>query len=139
MKEQDVLCFFQGSIFQFTFNHPNSLFSQAQLSLCYNLPSQENLDSFRSIQLLDFPNTIKCDSFAFDPSQQEDYYINNLGFKKVSISIAPKNTCFHDNAKCMRKQCGLRHYVTGTIHAVIGDTCNDMAMSISDSNRNFSL
>ena len=94
VKEQDVLCFFKGAIFQFTFNHPNGFFSQSQLGLCYNLPPQENLDCFCSIQLLVFPNTIKYDSFVFDPSQPEDYYVANLGFRKVSISIAPEKNAF---------------------------------------------
>ena len=39
----------------------------------------------------------------------------------------------------MRKQYGLRHYVTGTIHSAMGDTYNKMAISISDTNKDFSL
>ena len=131
--------FFKGAIFQFTFNHPNSLFSQSQLSLCYNLPSQEDLDCFRSIQMLAFPNTIKYDSFQFDATKTENYYISTLGFKKVTITVAPENICFKDDVKCMRKQYGLRHYVTGTIHSAMGDTYNKMAISISDIQKQYSI
>ena len=49
VKEQDVLYFYKGVIFQFTFNRPDSLFSQLQLALCYNLLSQDDLECFRSI------------------------------------------------------------------------------------------
>ena len=43
-KEQDDLCFYKVAIFQFTFNHPYSLFIQYQIDLFYNLPSQDDLD-----------------------------------------------------------------------------------------------
>ena len=39
----------------------------------------------------------------------------------------------------MRKQCGLRHYVTGTMHSTMGDAHDKIAISISDTNKNISL
>ena len=89
-----MLCFFKGTIFQFTFNSQNSLFSQSQLYLCYNIPSQQNLDCFHSIQVLPFPNTMKYVNFVFDPSQPEDYYVGTLCFKNVSISVALEKYIF---------------------------------------------
>ena len=38
-----------------------------------------------------------------------------------------------------RKQYGLKHYVSATIHAAMGDTLNSMAMSISTKDSNFEL
>ena len=48
------------------------------------------------------------------------------------MSIAPEQICFTNDLICIRKQYGLRHYVTGTIHSTMCDTHNKMAMSISD-------
>jgi len=62
-----------------------------------------------------------------------------LDLKKVSISIAPEKICFQDNIKCTWKQYGLRHYITGTIHSAIGNTYDKMAISTSDTNKDFSL
>ena len=38
-----------------------------------------------------------------------------------------------------RKQYGLKHYVTGTIHAAMGDTLQSMATEVSLSNCNFKM
>ena len=140
VKEQDTLCFFKGAIFQFTFNdNSNSMFSQSQLCLCYHPPDQESLDNFRSIKILAFPNTIKYDNFEFDDTKDEEYYISNLGFKKVTVTVAPERICYCNDIKSMRKQYGLRHYVTGTLHSAMGDTHHKMALSISDVQKEYSL
>ena len=136
-KEQETLCFFKGAIFQCTFNQDGS-FSQAQLSLCYDIPSTEDLDNFRRIKMLVFPPTRKYDSFDFDPHLPKDHYIQ-LGFKEVSISQAPETIYYYDDIKCIRRQYGLRHYVTGTIHSAMGDTYNRMAISVSNVDKLFSL
>ena len=57
-KEQETLCFFKGAIFQCTFNQ-DGLFSQAQLAICYDVPSVEDLDNFCCIKMLVFPTTKK--------------------------------------------------------------------------------
>ena len=41
--------------------------------------------------------------------------------------------------KCIRRQYGLRHYVTGNIHGAMGDTYNCMAISVSDTEKIFSF
>jgi hypothetical protein len=136
-KEQETLYFFKGAIYQCTFNQ-DGFFSQSQLALCYNVPDQRDLDNFRRIKLLVFPPTIKYDLFQFDANLPKDHYIE-IGFKEVAVSQAPETIYFYEDIKCIRRQYGLRHYVTGTIHSAMGDTYNRMAISVSDIEKLFSL
>ena len=89
--------------------------------------------------MLVFPPTIKYDAFQFDSNLTKDDYIG-LGFKEIFISQAPETIhCYKGEIKCLRRQYGLRHYVTGTIHSAMGDTYSRMAISVSDIEKLFAL
>ena len=62
-----------------------------------------------------------------------------IGFKEVSIGQAPEQIVFYDYLKCIRRQYGLRHCVTGTIYDAMGDTYNCMAILVSNTEKLFSL
>ena len=62
-----------------------------------------------------------------------------VGFKEVSIGQYPELIVFYDDKKCIRRQYGLLHYVTGTMHGAIGDTYNLMGILVSDTEKLFSL
>ena len=66
------------------------------------------------------------------------HYIQ-IGFKEVSIRQSPEQISFYNDVKCIHCHCGLRYYVTGTIHGAMGDTYNRMAISVSDIEKIFSL
>ena len=136
-KEPEIICFFKGAVYQCTFNK-DGFFSQSQLALCYDLPSQNDVDNFRKIKVLVFPSTIKYDSFKFDPNIPKSHYIS-LGFKEVAMEQTPENIHHLHDMKYVRRQYGLRHYVTGTIHSAMGDTYNRMAISVSDIQKIYSL
>ena len=138
LKEPDTLLFFKGAIFQCTYNE-DEVFSQSQLALCYDVPPQDDVDRFRRIKILIFPSTLKLDSFDFDPAESKDHFINELGFREVSISCSPERQVYLDNTRAKRQQYGLKHYVTGTIHSAMGDTYFKMAVSVSDSQDQFKL
>ena len=82
--------------------------------------------------------TIKYDTFIFNPDLQKYHYIK-IGFKEVSIGQVPEKIVFYDDLKLIRRQYGLRHYVTGTIHDAMGDTYNRIAILVSDTERLCSL
>ena len=64
----------------------------------------------------------------------------SLGYKERFIGISPTHTqMLHNNMQGRRKQYGLRHRVTSTIHAAMGDTLTKMATEISRSHRNFKM
>ena len=138
LKEPDTLLFFKGGIYQCTYNK-DGCFSQSQLSLCYDVPQQQDLDRFRPIKMLLFPPTMKLDSFNFDHDKDKSYYIDELAFKEVSIGCSPERQVYQDITRAKREQYGLRHYVTGTIHSAMGDTYFSMAISISDIQKSLKL
>ena len=66
-------------------------------------------------------------------------FINDK-FKEVVVGLALERTvCIGRTIQSRRKQYGLRHRVTGTIHSVMGDTFESMATSISVTDLNFGL
>ena len=75
----------------------------------------------------------------FDNNNPEEFYIQQ-GFKKVKIGTAPERPCqIKNNVQGIRKQYGLKHYVSGTLHSMMGDTLTSMATEISHRNSNFNL
>ena len=68
----------------------------------------------------------------------KDHYIQ-IGFKEISIGQATEYIVFYDDLKCISRQYGLRHYVTGTIHGAMGDTYDCMEISVSDTKKSFPL
>lgn len=132
LKEPERLLFFKGAIYQCTYNE-DGVFSQSQLALLYDVPQQEDIDNFRKINILLFPPNIKLDGFEFDPSKPKSYYISTLNFKEVKIGLSMENIEYLPNdVQAVRRQYGLRHFITGTIHGAMGDTYYIMATSVSN-------
>ena len=84
------------------------------------------------------PPTIKHGAFIFDPDLPKYYYIQ-IGFKEVSIGQAPEQIVFCCDLKYTLRQYVLSHYATVTIHGAMGDTYNCMAISVSNTEKLFSL
>ena len=64
----------------------------------------------------------------------------NKGFQEVKIGMAPERiTSIGYNTQAQRKQYGLKHRVTSTIHAAMGDTLSQVAIEISKNNSSFAL
>ena len=136
LKEPNTLLFFKGAKYEFTYNEEGK-FSQSQTAILYDLPSQEYLDSWRNIKVLAAPPGMK--DIQLNVNENKQYFIER-GFKEVNVGIAPERTCIlTDNIQAQRKQYGLKHRVTGTIHAAMGDTLNSMATEISRSDPNFKI
>jgi predicted GIY-YIG superfamily endonuclease len=137
LKEPRSLLFFRGAIYVCTFNHPNGFFSQAQMCLLFELPSQCDLDNWRSIKVLVAPPGLKV--IVFNEQKNKIEYLNQ-GYKEVKIGIAPQRTqSLANNIQGKRKQYGLKHHVSSTIHAAMGDTLIHMATSISNTDPNFNI
>ena len=134
MKEPELLLFFRGAIYQCACNE-DGVFSQSQLALCFELPEQADLDNFRKANILLFPPNMKLDSFEFDPECPKNYCAEDLGFKEVKMGCSPEIIEEANDIKAIRRQCGLRHYVTSAVHRAMGDAHHKMATSISASNK----
>ena len=75
----------------------------------------------------------------FDMSQEKGFFIN-ANFKEVKVGVAPERIMsINQSVQAQRKQYGLRHRVTGTIHSAMGDTYESMASCISLADSNFGL
>ena len=103
----------------------------------YDSPLQRDSDNWQPIKLLLAPPGMKSIEYDVDKSKQQ--YINE-GFQEISMGICNAYTQKLKHYKQgKRKQYGIKHYVSATIHAAMGDTLNQMATSISTNDSNFEL
>ena len=59
------------------------------------------------------------------------------GWTDIKIGIAPEMTQFSGDVQGQRRQYGLKHQVTSTIHAAMGDTLHSVATEISARNNQY--
>lgn len=136
LREPKKLIFFKGAVFEITFNEEGK-FSNTQTALLFDLPSQDDLDNWRKIKVLKAPLGIK--DIEFDINKTKEMYLNEK-YEEIKIGIAPQRTqILSNNCQAKRKQYGLKHRVTSTIHAAMGDTLSNMATEISRVNANFKM
>ena len=132
-KQPRTLLFFKGAIYEFTFNKP-SYFSTTQIAILPKLPTQQDLDNFRAIEVLAAPPGTK-DAEYDEGKSLEDYLAD--GWRQVSIGTAPERTYkVLGTIQAQRKQYGLKHRISATIHEGMGATLIRAAMQISDSDPN---
>ena len=130
-REPQCILFFIGAVYEITYNDPTKQgkFAHSQLALLLDLPSQDHLDNFRRIPVYIPPPGIK--SAVYDPNKTQVDYINE-GYVKTMIGTPREithNISGHNQAR--RKQYGLKHHFTSTIHAGMGETLNSVAVEIS--------
>lgn len=136
LKEPSRLLFFRGAVYECTFNS-DGIFNNSQLALLYEMPSQEDLDQWKNIKILLAPLGTK--QVIFDETwEKQDYF--DLGYKEVNMCVIPERTQYLSNGvQAQRKQYGLKHRCSMTIHAAMGDTLWRMATEISIHDANFKL
>ena len=127
VKEPETLLFFKHAIYEFTHNLDGH-YSQSQMAILYDLPDAEALQANRKIEVLAAPPGLH--DFEIDPILSKEDYIE-MGFYVVKVGIAPIRTQRINNyLQAQRKQYALKHRVTATIHAAMGDTLSKVAMQI---------
>ena len=137
VKEPKSLLFFRGAIYLCTFNDNTGAFSQSQMALLYDLPTQEQLDNWQKITELIAPPGTK--EIEFDETKSKQSYLDD-GFKEQSVGVAKECTqSLSNNFHGRRKQYGIKPYVSLTIHSAMGDTLQYMATQISSNDSNFHL
>ena len=137
VKEPRSLLFFRGAIYVCTFNDISGSFSQSQMALLFDLPSQEQLNNWQKIKVLIAPPGTK--EIIYDDTMTKQSFINN-GFIECRIGTSNEYTqSLKNNIQGKRKQYGLKPYVSSTIHGAMGDTLQFMATQISTQDCNFSL
>ena len=131
------LCLFKEAIFKCTFNCSNGTFMNSDPVLLYDLPSNNHIPRWKDLRVLTFPPGWK--DFDLDVSMPKEFFTSQ-GFEGNKVPIAPSYTLSLPNSmQGKRRQYGLRHRITGTIHGAIGGTYESMASEISHSNPNYGL
>ena len=137
MKEPRSLLFYQGAIYVCTFNDVSGSFSQSQMALLFDLPSQHQLKNWQKIRVLIAPPGTK--EIIYDDAMTKESFLQ-LGFVECFIGTTKEYTqSLKNNIQGKRKQYGLKLYVSSTIHGAMGDTLQIMATQISSQDSNFSL
>ena len=131
VKEPQTLLLFRFGIYEFTHNLDGS-YSQSQMALLYDLPNMNTIQSNRKFEILAAPPGLH--DIEVDESLSKDEYISK-GFYPVKVGIAPIRTQnISNHIQAQRKQYALRHRVTATIHAAMGDTLKKVAIQITGGN-----
>ena len=135
-REPRNLLFFVGAIYQFTYNSDGN-FTHSQLGLLLDLPTCVEINNFHKISIMVAPPGIKM--FEFDSNKPREEYEDEGWVKKLvgTSPIRPHST--PNNMRGKRKQYGLKHHVTSTVHASMGDTLNKIVTEISSENNEYSL
>ena len=124
-------------MYEFTYNDPRKQFTQSSLCLLFELPTTKVIKKFQKVKVLAVPSGMK--DHAFDPNTPLNAYIED-GWKETFVSTAPARTIICENRiQGQQRQYGLKHQVTSTIHASMGDTLLKVAIQISNDNHSFKL
>jgi hypothetical protein len=137
-KEPRSIILFKGAVYEFTYNE-KGLFSQSQIGVMINLPNRNNMNqnTFEKIILYVAPTGMK--NYVYSSDHNEDF-LESKGFKKVSIGCIPDRIHALPNAmKGKRRQYGIKHYVTATIHGCQGDTLHKLVTQVCSQNADFGL
>ena len=87
------------------------------------------MNHFRAIKVLIAPPGVK--KIEFDKDKDKITYLNE-GWVEVNISSPEERThLINGRIQCQRKQYGLKHRVTSTIHVCMGDTLHKVDIEIS--------
>ena len=137
VKEPRSLLFFRGAIYVCTFNDISGSFSQSQMALLFELPSQDQLNNWQKVKVLIAPPGTK--EIIYHDTMTKQSFID-IGFIECFIGTAKEYTqSLKNNIQGKRKQYGLKPYVSSTIHGAMGDTLPYMVTQISTHDSNFCL
>jgi hypothetical protein len=136
VKEPRTLLLYRGAVYEFTYNDRGK-FSQSQIGLLYDVPLQIDLDRCKKFNTLVAPPGVK--DITWDRDATKQHYLD-LGFVEQKVGLAPERTQFlSGDLQAQRRQYGLKHRVTSTIHAAMGDTLTKVAIEISKDDPSFQL
>mgnify|MGYP003340757998 CR=1 FL=1 len=135
-KEPQHLLFFVGGIYECMYNK-KCVFSHTQLTILLDLPSIDDIKSFKDVNLYIAPNGLN--DFKYDHTKTKEDYIRE-GWKKAKVGAPSiKTYAMNHNTKAQRKQYGLKHFVTSTLHVLQGLTIDKIATEINMHSSSYNL
>jgi len=127
VREPPRLVFFEGAVFEATTNTSSGKkgFSQSQLLIMLQLPSEEIVKSKATITLIASPVGVMTIPYKEDGSIPSKEELLSNGWKEVNVQTLPdrKQQCvISGSLRGIRHQYSLRHVGASTIHKVTGKT-----------------
>ena len=119
------MLFFRGAIYQFTYNNEGN-FTQSQVGLLLDIPDQICLDHYRQIPIMVAPPGVKV--VEFDDRKSTDEYIHEGWVEKLVGMCPERSHTVQMNMRGQRKQYGLKHHLTSTVHSSMGDTLHKLSL-----------
>ena len=137
IKEPRELYFYLGGRYQITANDPANKYSNSQLAMLFEMPTQEQLDKKKPIKMLLAPPGSR-----YIPSDKEtERDLIALGWTPVYVHpCCDKNvTTVSKGIRATRIQYTLRHHIGSTLHSIMGQTLSKLITQISRGSGPYSL
>ena len=118
-REPKRLLFYRGAIFEATVNGDG--YSQSQILMMLNMPSQEQMNAWSEIKMMAAPPNFMPTLITDEIPNREQ--LLQEGWTDVSIKVAPeRNPVLYCGSEAYRKQYSLRHIGSSTINKQMGNT-----------------
>ena len=102
-----------------------------------DLPSQDDLNQFKPFEVVAAPKGL--DDVIYNPEKTKEEYLTE-GWCIQKVITAPENIQhIGSELHATRRQYGIKHHVTCTIHSSMGDTLHKVAMEFSSTEEKFKL
>ena len=128
-KEPSKLYFYKGGRYQITANDTNQKYSNSQLAVLFDMPTQAQLDEKKPVSLLLAP--AGCRHMPSEKESKED--LLHAGWTPTLIHACTENNVINVSCgiRASRVQYRIRHHVGSTIHAIMGQTLSKLVTKVT--------
>lgn len=129
LKEQRHIYFFLGGRYQITQNDVAHKYSNSQLAMLFEMPTQDQLDKKKPIKMLLAPPGSR--HIPSDKDTHQDLIA--LGWSSAMVHpCCDKNvTTVSKGIRATRIQYKLRHHIGSTLHSIMGQTLTKLVTEVS--------
>ena len=128
-KEDQALFFLPGMVYQITRNKKGK-YHNHQMCMLWDLPTQEQLDSFSPIRMMVAP--VGCTDIPAYQTLQSKQELVDQGWAEITIETATETTIpCRGGMKGKRKQYAMRLHVYHTLHVSMGCTLPGLCSKVS--------
>jgi hypothetical protein len=127
VKEPRVLVLVQGGRYQLTYNN-GAKFSNAQLAVLFELPTQEQVDKKSALKMIVAP--AGCKIIPDDTVTRDE--LLGMGWTEQRVGTPARYNVVNaaGSTRGKRRQYGMRSHVGSTIHGVMGQTLLSMVTRV---------
>jgi predicted GIY-YIG superfamily endonuclease len=127
VKEPRKLCFYPYATFEITFNDYEN-FSQGQIALLANMPTEQEIKDFSPISIYVAPDGCK----TFPSSINHETLVQQGWCVKKMTKCREHSVYLGNGIEAKRRQYGLRHRIASTIHAGMGQDLQHVVTRVTD-------